>query len=233
MRNRSFGAVNSRMGGGVRQFATLRDGIAVATLVGCFAFGPSAQATEDEPHVNTFEITPFFGLMAGGSFEDPTDSSERDVEDDTSFGIFLNLIADVPERQYELLYTKQSSVVEGGVPVDLDLQYLQIGGTVGYPQSRYIAPYFGVTVGAARFTPDVAGLDDETKFAISVGGGVRFPITDHFGIRLDIRSFVTFLEDDSQIFCVSDPGNVSGCAIRPKSDTFVQYTGSLGFSVGF
>jgi opacity protein-like surface antigen len=232
MGNRTFAAVNLPSTIEVRQFATLRRGIAVAALVACFASGAPAQAKEDT-HTNTVEITPFVGFMAGGSFEDPTDDAERDVEDDSSYGIFLNLTADVPERQYELLYASQSSVVEGGVPLDLDLQYLQIGGTVGYPQSRYIIPYFGVTAGVARFTPDIAGLDDETKFSVSVGGGVRFPITSHFGIRLDIRSFVTFLEDDSEIFCVSDPANASACTIKPKSDTFVQYAGSLGFTVGF
>jgi opacity protein-like surface antigen len=231
MRKGSRAAMGSRAGGGVRKFATHRGGMAVAALFGCFACGAAAQAQE-EPHVNTFEITPFFGLMAGGSFEDPSDGSDRDVDSDTSFGVFLNLTADVHERQYELLYAQQSTVIQGGVPLDLDLQYLQIGGTVSYPQSPHVEPYFGVTVGAASFSPDAAGLDDETKFALSVGGGVKFPITDHIGIRLDIRSFVTFLQDDSEIFCVSVPATAS-CLIKPKSDTFVQYTGSLGFSVGF
>ena len=231
MRKRSCSTVHQQASRHVRQFATLCRAMAVAAVAcGCALTG-SAHAQEwDE---NTFEITPFYGVMAGGSFEDPTDDGERDVKDDTNFGIFLNLIADVPERQYELLYASQSSAVEGGVPLDLDVKYLQIGGTVGYPQSRHIIPYFGVTVGATRFTPDLAGLDDETKFSLSVGGGVRFPITDHFGLRLDIRSFVTFLEDDSEIFCVSDPNNAAACSIKPKSDTFVQFTGTLGFSFGF
>jgi opacity protein-like surface antigen len=187
---------------------------------------------EEQPHPNTFEITPFVGFMTGGSFEEPINGTELDVDDDTGLGIFLNLVADVPERQYELFYTKQSSVVEGGAPLDLDIQYLQIGGTVGYPQSRHVIPYFGVTVGAARFTPDLPGLDDETKVSFSVGGGVRFPITDHIGIRFDARAFITLLEDDSEIFCVSEPPS-GACLIKPKSDTFLQYMGSLGVTFGF
>lgn len=212
----------------VRKFAT---GGIVAAL-GCVAIPASAQAQE-EGHTNTVEITPFAGFMAGGGFENPADNSDRDVEDDTNFGVFLDLVADVPERHYELLYAQQSSVVEGGEPLDLDLQYLQIGGTVGYPQNRYVIPYFGATVGAARFTPDAPGLDDETKVSFTVGGGVKFPITDHIGIRFDVRAFITLLEDDTQIFCVSDGAAASGCSIRPKSDTFVQYTGSLGLTIGF
>lgn len=212
---------------GVRKFATAA---AFSTLL-ALAVAPAAQS-QDDTDPNMFEITPFLGFMSGGSFEEPSNGDERDVEDDTNFGIFLNAMADVPERQYELLYTKQSSTVEGSVPIDLELQYLQIGGTVGYPQSRYVIPYFGVTAGAARFTPDLAGLDDETKVSFSVGGGIRFPITKHFGIRFDARAFITLLEDDSEIFCVSEPASAT-CAIRPKSDTFLQYTGSLGVSFGF
>lgn len=206
-------------------------GFGAAALIACLTLvaGPARAAEDVEP--NTFEITPFFGLMAGGSFEDPATGEERDVDDDSNYGLFLNLIADVPERQYELLYASQSSVIEGGVPIDLDIQYLQIGGTVAYPQMAHVSPYFGITAGAARLKPDQTGLDDETKLSFSIGGGVRFPITRHFGIRFDVRGFVTLLEDDSEIFCVSE-GNAS-CLIRPKSETFVQYTASLGVSFGF
>jgi opacity protein-like surface antigen len=232
MGNRSFAMKTAPADAGVRKFATHRGGMAVAALFGSLAFAAGAPAAEEETRANTFEITPFFGQMLGGSFEDPTDSSDRDLESDTNFGIFLNLSADPPERQYELFYTKQSTVVEGTVPIDLDVEYLQIGGTVGYPQHPHVIPYFGATFGATQFSPDAAGLDDETKISVTVGGGVRFPITDHIGVRLDIRSFITFLENDSEIFCVSVPANAS-CLIKPSSDTFVQYNASLGFSVGF
>jgi opacity protein-like surface antigen len=205
--------------------------IVVALGIG-MGIGFSPVQAEEQARANTFEITPFAGFMAGGSFEEPTNGNELDVEDDASYGVFFNLVADVPERQYELFYTKQSSVVEGGVPLDLDVQYLQIGGTVGYPQTRHVIPYFGATVGAARFTPDLPGLDDETKLSFSVGGGVRFPITDHIGIRFDARAFITLLEDDTEIFCVSEPPS-GACSIKPKSDTFLQYMGSLGVSIGF
>ena len=228
MRTRSL-VPGSRIAVAIRKVATVASPAWLAMLL-CLT-APSVQAADDsEP--NTFEITPFIGLMAGGSFEDPATGQERDVEDDTSYGVFLNALADVPERQYELLYAKQSSVIEDGTPIDLDLEYLHIGGHVAYPQNRYVWPYFAVTVGAARFTPDTAGLDDETKVSFSVGGGIKFPITKHFGIRFDARAFITLLEDDSEIFCVSDPPS-AGCNIRPKSDTFVQYTGSLGVSFGF
>jgi opacity protein-like surface antigen len=233
MRNRSLVIGNAQTGRGVRKLAT-SSGVAALTALLGFMAAPAVAQSQDDTEPNTFEITPFLGWMAGGSFEDPTTNAKRDVEDDTNFGIFLNMMADVPERQYELLYAQQGTTVEGTAPIDLDVQYLQIGGTVAFPESPHAIPYFGVTVGGARFKPDLAGLDDETKIAFSVGGGARFPITKHFGIRFDVRAFITLLDvdDNSQIFCVSSPPN-AGCAIKASSDTFLQYTGSLGVSFGF
>jgi opacity protein-like surface antigen len=202
--------------------------LAAAALCGLASV--SYAQTQTEP--NTFAITPFFGWMAGGGFEEPGTNAERDVDEDLGFGIFLNLMADVPERQYELFYAQQNSTIEGTVPVDVDVQYLQIGGTVAYPQSEHVIPYFGLTIGGTRLSPDAPGLDDETKLSFSVGGGVRFPITRHFGIRLDVRAFITLLDDDGDLFCVSEPPSGT-CTIKPKSDTFVQYMGSLGVSFGF
>ncbi len=213
-----------------RRVATGRT-IAVLGIAWGLIAAPAAQA-QDSDFNKLFEVTPFVGWMTGGGFEDPVTNAKRDVEDDTTFGIFLNMMADVPERQYELLYTQQSSAIEGAVPIDLDVQYLQIGGTVGYPQSQHVIPYFGITVGAARLDPNHSGLDAETKVAFSAGGGMRFPITEHFGIRFDLRAFITLLDDDSDLFCVSDPPS-AGCVIKARSDTFIQYTGSLGVSLRF
>jgi opacity protein-like surface antigen len=201
--------------------------IAAAALL-CLA--SPVRAAEQTPHTNDFEFTPFIGYMAGGEFEDPADGSDRDLDADNNFGLIVNAAVD-NWRAYELLYTKQSTSVDGTAPFDMDVEYLQIGGYVSYPDARRVVPYFGMTVGAARFSPDAAGLDDETKLAFSIAGGVRVPITDHFGVRFDVRAFVTVLDTDGDLFCVSDEGLT--CNIRAKSDTFLQYSANLGVTVGF
>ena len=83
----------------------------------------------------------------------------------------------------------------------------------------------------ARFSPDGAGLDDETKLAFTIGGGLRIPINDRFGVRLDLRAFGTVLDSDSDIFCVSSGG--ATCRIQVKSDFFLQYSANLGVTIGF
>lgn len=203
--------------------------VAAAAALLCLA---SPVRAEDPKEYNHFEVTPFVGYMAGGEFEDPTDSSSRDLEAGSDFGLIVNAASDW-WRHYEMLYVRQSSQVDGFEKFDMDVEYLQFGGTVSYPdaESTHVIPYFGMTVGAARFSPDAAGLDDETKLALSIAGGVRVPINDRFGVRLDLRAFATVLDSDSDIFCVSSAG--ATCRIRVKSDVLLQYSANLGFIVGF
>lgn len=195
------------------------------------AAGVPASAQESSQIYSNFEITPFYGYMAGGEFEDPADGSDRDVEEDNNFGIIFNAAVE-KWRHYELLYSKQSTEIGGSAPMDLDVEYLQIGGTVSSIDAERVIPYFGITVGAARFSPDAAGFDDETKLAFSVATGVKVPITEHIGLRFDARAFVSLLDTDGNIFCVSDSAGGT-CAIRAKSDTLLQYSAALGVTVGF
>ena len=201
----------------------------LATFAVAALGGTSAYAADESYH--PYEITPFVGYMVGGEFEDPLDSSERDIDEDTNFGIIFNIAAD-EWRHYEFLYTKQSTSVDGVTPFDIDIDYLQVGGTVSSPDAERVIPYFGMTVGAARFTPDGPGLDDETKLAFSVAGGVKVPITDRIGVRFDARAYITLFDTESDIFCVSSSGAAT-CRIRAKSDTLLQYSASLGVFVGF
>ncbi|HEY7639654.1 MAG TPA: outer membrane beta-barrel protein [Steroidobacteraceae bacterium] len=203
-----------------------RSAIAAAALA-CLA---SPARAEEPRKYNDWEFTPFVGYMAGGEFEDPSDDSDRNLDEDNNYGLMIDAAADY-WRHYELLFTTQSTRVKGATPFDLDIQYLQVGGTVSYPDAEHVIPYFGMTVGAVRFSPDQAGLDDETKPALSIAGGVRVPINDHFGVRFDVRAFVTVLDTNGNLFCVSDGGLT--CNIRAKSDTFIQYSANLGVTIGF
>jgi hypothetical protein len=213
-----------------RQFS-LRNRMRAALGATLLVAAASASAQEPTDNYSSFEITPFYGYAAGGEFEDPSTNTDRDLDEDNNFGIIFNAAVD-QWRHYELLYSTQSTQVDGAVPMDLDVEYLQIGGTVSNPDAERVIPYFGLTVGAARFSPDQSGLDDETKLAFSVAGGFKVPITDHLGVRFDARAFISLLDTDGNIFCVSDAGG-GACAIRAKSDTFLQYSAALGLIVAF
>lgn len=207
-------------------------GSAATAAAALLCLASPVDAQDQSKEYNNFEFTPFVGYLAGGEFEDPTDGSSRDLDAGSDFGIFVDAASDW-WRHYEMLYVRQSTKVKGFEPFDMDVEYLQFGGTVSYPDAEYthVIPYFGMTVGAARFSPDGAGLDDETKFAFTVGGGLRVPINDRFGVRLDLRAFGTVLSSEGDIFCVSSSDLT--CRIKAKGDILLQYSANLGFIVGF
>jgi opacity protein-like surface antigen len=213
-----------------REFFT-RAKLRAALGLSLLAAASTASAQQPPDDYASWEFTPFYGYMAGGQFEDPTTSTDRDLDEDNSFGIIIDAAAD-HWRHYEFIYAKQGTSVDGTVPMDLDVEYLQIGGTVSYEDAETVIPYFGITIGGARFSPKAAGLDDETKLAFSVGGGFKAPITDHFGVRFDVRAFVSLFDTDGNVFCVSDSSGGT-CAIRAKSDAFLQYQAALGVTFGF
>jgi opacity protein-like surface antigen len=194
----------------------------------------AGQGDEDlDPSFNEFEITPFGGYTLGGEFEDPNDASDRDLESSASYGVLVNFTTEDPTRHYELLYMNQQTEVEEGSKLDLDVQYLHIGGVVDFPTERRRAiPFVAGGLGATLLSPDRSGLDDETEFSLSLGGGLKIPLSDSIALRLEARAFVTFFDSDTSVFCASTPPTAA-CDIRADSDSFLQFTTSIGVTAGF
>ena len=205
--------------------------LATATL---FATPLVAQA--DSPR---FEFTPFVGGRIGGSFDVPTgegDGSSVDLGNGASYGIDLGLYRD-NQSFYELLYSTQSTSLDSNDPVlndvDLSVSYLQFGGTLFFPQDNdFFVPYMSLTIGATLMEPDYGGYDSETMFSGSFGGGFRIPFNDNVSLNLGLRGYLTLIDSDTSLFCVSDAED-AGCLLRSSGSTFFQAEGQLGLSVRF
>lgn len=180
------------------------------------------------------EITPFIGYRMGGEFELGDTNQDVDLDSARSFSLALNFPID-EVSQYELFYGRQESNLEADSPlgpVDVDVEYLHIGGTLVLNQERRVTPYIVGTLGATRFSPDSPSADEETRFSLSLGGGFRVPFTRSFSLRLEARGFATFVDTKSAIFCISD--ELGGlCRIRARSDVFFQYEFMAGASFAF
>jgi hypothetical protein len=193
-------------------------------------------AQADSPR---FEFTPFVGGRLGGGFDvaaaDGT-SSSVDLDDGMSFGLDLGLYRD-SQSFYELLYSTQTTSLNSKDPlldgIDLRIDYLQFGGTAFFPQdSDFFVPYLSLTIGATFMEPDAAGYDSETRFSGSIGGGFRIPFNDNVALNLGVRGYLTFVESDTDLFCVSNSQD-AGCLVRSSGSTFFQTEGQLGLSVRF
>jgi opacity protein-like surface antigen len=187
-----------------------------------------------------FEFTPFFGARTGGGFDvagdgAATSDTSVDLGSGTGFGIDLGLYRD-NQSFYELLYSTQTAELDSEDPaidgVDLRIDYLQFGGTLFIPQdSNFFVPYLSLTIGATFMEPD-GNFDSETKFSGSLGGGFRFPFNDNVALNLGVRGYLTFIDSDTDLFCVSD-ATQSGCLVRSSGSTLFQAEGQVGLSVRF
>ena len=199
-------------------------------------FATPLLAQADAPR---FELTPFVGGRVGGGFDVAvaTDaSSSVDLDGGASFGLDLGMYRD-GHSFYELLYSTQSTSLDSSDPlldgIDLRVDYLQFGGTAFFPQdSDHFMPYLSLTIGATLMKPDNGDYDSETKFSGSIGGGFRIPFNDNVALNLGVRGYLTFIDSDTSLFCVSDAEG-AGCLLRSSGSTFFQAEGQLGLSVRF
>lgn len=194
----------------------LRQGLLILGLV-------SGIAVAAEPAI---EITPMLGYSAGGKFKDANDNT-TDLKGKTAAALAFNWRASEPGTQYELFYGRQATNTKGTSPVDMKVEYLQIGGTtlVGEADMR-VLPFAVGGIGATRFTPG-AGLDDKIRWSLSLGGGVRVPLTQHVRLRFEARGHLTWMGNHEDLFCAG------GCQLNAKGKTFFQYEALGGVSVSF
>lgn len=185
-----------------------------------------------------FEITPFGGYRLGGGFEveDEVTGKDKDVDLDSggSWGVDLGLYRD-SSSFYELLYSTQTAELDSNDPaidgVDVTVEYYQFGGTIFFADQDWLVPYLSLTIGATRFSAD-GGYDSDTKFSGSLGTGLRLPFTENFAATLGLRGYLTFVNSDTNFFCVSS-GDEAGCLVTSAGSSYFQGEATLGLTFRF
>ena len=153
------------------------------------------------------EIAPFGGYRTGGSLSGELDGTLQDfgIQSGASYGGTIDFNLHQGNFKLELLYSRQSTRVEGAIPLvpgglDLNVEYL-MGGLlqeVGSPKSRF---FVSVLAGGTRLAP--RAFESETKFSLSLGAGLKFFPARHIGLRFDARAYMTFIKSDTGAFCVN------------------------------
>lgn len=163
-----------------------------------------------------FEVSPFVGYETSASYPvnpnfngtitNPVDRLR--VSDATSYGTFLDY--NLTENfQAEFLWDRNNTSYSGrqisdGTYIKLynsDVDQFQFGGAYTFrDSSRRLRPYAAMSVG---FTHDSngGGYPNRTEFAFSVGGGVKYYLSRHIGLRGDIRFMPTYGNSSYGFFC--------------------------------
>lgn len=196
------------------------------TFVGCAAF-VMLVAANAQADVGSFEITPYGAYSFGGTFNDSDSGASASIRDSATAGLILNF-RESANTQWEVLYSMQrtradvTGLVSATSPVDIDVHYLQAGGTY-QGDGDNVRPYLALTAGAAFYDVKTDGFDNDTFFSFSIGPGLQIRPNDRLGIRLEARVFGTFVKSGSTLFCGSNPGGgAAGCAFAVSGEVLWQ-----------
>ncbi len=218
----------------------MRRSIKLLSIVAACSIG-AAHAQEGDPDegaggalVPYIEVVGFAGYRMGGDFNVAATDTDADLDDHGSFALAVDIARD-DYSQYELFYSSQDSQLAQDSPIGpagVKVEYLQIGGTLAVSDRPVFTPYITAGLGVTRFSPDAPGTDDSSHFSFSVGGGLRFPLSQRFSLRLEARGHLTFVDTDTALFCAS--GAFGGvCALEGNGSTFIQYELLAGAAFAF
>lgn len=185
----------------------------------------------------SFEISVLGGVGFGGQFEVATPPAEFTFQ---ASPLIDGMIAMRPYsdegRLIIVSYTYQWAEVRvrpaaGGPSLigDLGIGFLHAGGEVDGRMTKWIHPFFGLTLGATQYTSHEAGF---TSWFFSGGahGGLKVPFGDHVGLRFQGRYIGTLINSDRQLLCTSGSG---GQCVLTLSDAVGAHQGEFSGGVYF
>lgn len=192
------------------------------------------------------DITPFVGWQFGSKarfFE-----GEINLTSNVNYGVVAD-IAIHDGMQLELYYSRSQMDAEwrpfSPIYVNLlprnfkvDIHYFQVGG-LKYIQRGNIEPFGVFTLGAVWFDGyeeniTMDNLVDVTRFAISLGGGVRVFVSEKVGLRLQARMLLPMYFNGVGLWAGGGTGGVGGGVSVSTSIPIVQgdLTAGLTFRLG-
>ncbi len=179
----------------------------------------------------TVEISPFAGYRFGGDFFERVTNQPVDLDGAPVVGGVVN-VAMHDGLWFEGLFTHQEARVD--VPGDglaasqrwrITVDHWLAGGLQEFREGR-ARPFLTGLLGLTRYA---AEGDNEIRFLISAGGGVKLRPTKHLGARLDGRVFTTFADVEGRTIICS-PGF---CLVSVGADLVWQAEFTVGLVVGF
>ena len=183
-------------------------------------------------HAEEFAFTALTGFRTSDSLEDEISKETIDIDETSSFGFIMSMKRD-RNSAYDLYFSRQETDLlprTAGLPannVGIRLDYIHIGGTVDYEDDK-LYPFATGGLGVTRISATDQNLSTETKFSLSLGGGLKVPITENAGLRFEGRVLGTTTGGDSSILCVN-----GRCAAEFNGSFFLQFEASLGLSIAF
>lgn len=179
-----------------------------------------------------FEVIPLLGLQAGGTFQNEQNGKDLDIDEDICYGLAVDVDFN-PDSYFEFLWMRQDTKIDNPANPNQDLKfsinYFHFGSTYSWYHTDKFRPYVIASIGATYFDPKKSSYDDELKFSMGVGIGLKYYITKHIGFMVEGRGFGTFMGGQTKIFCSSS----HGCYITTSQDILIQFQSHAGLIFRF
>ncbi len=176
-----------------------------------------------------YEITPFAGWRTSSSLEEKATGATINLDETGSYGFILSM-KDSLDTNYDFLFSRQNTELQSsttpGTTEPLRIDYYHIGGTIFYQHDK-LHPFISGGLGATHITPANTIYSSETMFSLSVGGGLKFPLSRNIGLRLEARGYGTVISGSGAILCSG------GCVASFNGSLFMQFEALAGLSVAF
>jgi hypothetical protein len=196
---------------------------AVVAWIVCLPATASAQ---------TVEISPVGGYRFGGGFFERVTQQEVDLDGAPSVGVVVNvllydgLFVEALVTHQEASVTVPQSVFGPATRWGITVDHYEAGGLQEFFDRRRTRPFLTGLLGLTRYAADG---DNEIRFTVAAGGGVKLMPVPRFGIRLDGRVFATFVEAEGRAIACS-PGI---CLAAFEADIVLQAEFTVGLVVAF
>lgn len=177
-------------------------------------------------YAQDYEITPYIGWRTSSSLEDAETGETIDLKETDSFGIILSMKKN-QDTNYDFLFSRQNTELKSStVTESLRIDYYHLGGTIFYDYDK-LHPFVSGGLGATHISPANDAFSSETKFSLSVGGGLKFPLTQNVGLRLEARGYGTVVSSGGTIMCSG------GCVAKFTGSLYMQFEALAGLSIAF
>ena len=193
--------------------------------VACLAWQPLSASAQ------TVEVAPFGGYRLGGDFFERVTGQPVDLDGAPAVGAVVN-VAMTEGLWIEGLFTHQQARVSVDGRADLPPSRWKItvdhwlaGGLQEFGHGR-ARPFLTGLLGLTRYA---AEGDNEIRFVVSAGGGVKLRPTRRVGLRLDGRVFATFADVNGRAIACT-PGY---CLLALDAEVVWQGEFSAGVVVSF
>jgi len=134
------------------------------------------------------------------------------------------------EGELLLSHSKQhfSFSEESTADMDVDVQYLHIGGKILFTNPTPFSTNIGVGMGITYFNPNNQQYDPKTALSANLSGGLRYQLSPQFALRSDLRVYGTRFHTEKALFC---DGN--NCLLTLDNRFYLQTEVMLGVEYKF